>query len=78
MKRQLIDTPLSRRLAGGSAIRCALHANVVPLALYGAGKPPDHIHPCIETVARFDADRRDPDYKPTQTPHFIFDSSHVY
>jgi hypothetical protein len=37
-----------------------------------------YIHHDIQLVARFNADRRDPDYKPAQTMQFEFYSNSVY
>ncbi len=74
-----VKTSLEERMKmGGETIRVTTGSDGAAHVAIPRLDAITYIHHAIQLVARFNADRRDPDYKPAQTLEFQFYSNQVY
>jgi hypothetical protein len=72
-------TPLEERMKmGGEVIRVRTGADGSAHVALPLLDQIEDIHHSIQLVVRFNTDRRDPDYRPTETPQFSFYSNQTY
>ena len=72
-------TPLDERMkTGGEALRVRTGSDGTANVMLPQLDQIENIHHSIQFVVRFNTERQDPDYQPTQTPQFQFYSNQSY